>query len=66
MTSEANGIRRSADLLSHLDRFPEDLLDIRRLQRKFELSADEVARALEAWRDGAGGVVPRFEDSLAS
>lgn len=40
----------STALILHLARFPEDLRDIRRLQRRFGLSADEVARALDAWR----------------
>lgn len=58
MNTEANATRRSAELLSHLERFPEDLLDIRRLQRRFALSAGEVARTLEAWHSGADGAAP--------
>jgi hypothetical protein len=55
MTSESTVARRSAELVNHLARFPEDLRDIRRLQRRFELTAAEVATALEAWRtDGPG------------
>lgn len=50
MTTEQNGTVRSADLIQHLLRFPEDLRDIRRLQRRFALSTAEVARALEVWR----------------
>jgi hypothetical protein len=45
---------KSAAFIRHLTRFPEDLRDIRRLQRKFRLSAVESARALEAWRAGIG------------
>jgi hypothetical protein len=55
MTTEQNGALRSADLIQHLLQFPEDLRDIRRLQRRFGLSAAEVARALEAWRSHDGG-----------
>jgi hypothetical protein len=58
MNTEGNAMRRSAELLSHLERFPEDLRDIRRLQRRFALSAGEVARTLEAWHSGAGGRQP--------
>ena len=56
MTTDTTEMRRSSDLLSHLNRFPEDLRDIRRLQRRFGLSSAEVAAALDAWRtaDGAG------------
>lgn len=56
MTTEENRAPRSAELIQHLDRFPEDLRDIRRLQRRFGLSAPEVARALEAWRTEPNGV----------
>jgi hypothetical protein len=55
MTTEQNGTVRSADLIQHLLRFPEDLRDIRRLQRRFGLTAAEVARALETWRTYDGG-----------
>lgn len=58
MNTEVNAMRRSAELLSHLERFPEDLLDIRRLQRRFALSAGEVARTLEAWHSEADGGQP--------
>lgn len=54
MIVESALTRRSADFLSHLHRFPEDLCDIRRLQRRFGLSSQEVAAALDAWRAGAG------------
>ena len=50
MTSESTVARRSAALVSHLDRFPEDLRDIRRLQRQFAMTTVEVAAALDAWR----------------
>ncbi|MBY0279175.1 hypothetical protein K2Z84_27900 [Candidatus Binatia bacterium] len=50
MITESTLMRRSADFVSHLDRFPEDLRDIRRLQRRFRLSAEEVAAALDTWR----------------
>lgn len=55
MTTEQNGTVRAADLIQHLLRFPEDLRDIRRLQRRFGLSSAEVARALEAWRTHDAG-----------
>jgi hypothetical protein len=55
MTTEQTGTARSAELLQHLLRFPEDLRDIRRLQRRFGLSSAEVSRALEAWRTHDGG-----------
>ena len=51
MTSQSTVARRSAALVSHLERFPEDLCDIRRLQRQFALTTVEVAAALDAWRD---------------
>ncbi|MFN8602432.1 MAG: hypothetical protein U0842_18385 [Candidatus Binatia bacterium] len=50
MSSESTVVRRSAALVSHLERFPEDLRDIRRLQRQFALTTVEVAAALDAWR----------------
>jgi hypothetical protein len=50
MTGESTLARRSAALVSHLERFPEDLRDIRRLQRRFSLTTVEVAAALDAWR----------------
>ncbi|MEW6272566.1 MAG: hypothetical protein AB1689_25080 [Thermodesulfobacteriota bacterium] len=43
------------DLVEHLRRFPEDLRDIRRLQRRFGLSAAEAARALEVWTEQGRG-----------
>jgi len=46
-TNESSSPNRSA-LIRHLARFPEDLRDIRRLQRRFRLTAIDVARALEA------------------
>ena len=45
MTSESTVARRSAELVHHLERFPEDLCDIRRLQRQFALTTTEVASA---------------------
>ncbi|MEW6268456.1 MAG: hypothetical protein AB1689_04060 [Thermodesulfobacteriota bacterium] len=50
MTASAERATNSLALVHHLVRFPEDLRDIRRLQRRFRLSADEAARALEDWR----------------
>jgi len=50
MTASAERATNSRALIHHLDRFPEDLRDIRRLQRRFRLSVAEVARALEDWR----------------
>jgi hypothetical protein len=49
MTASAERATNSVALIHHLARFPEDLRDIRRLQRRFRLSAAEVARALEDW-----------------
>ncbi len=48
MTSESASTRSEA-LAHHLARFPEDLRDIRRLQRRFDLDAAQVARAIESW-----------------
>lgn len=48
MTSESASIRSEA-LAHHLARFPEDLRDIRRLQRRFDLDATQAARAIESW-----------------
>ncbi|HEY8517576.1 MAG TPA: hypothetical protein VIS07_18855 [Candidatus Binatia bacterium] len=48
MTIRDRSAGRPKDLVEHLRRYPEDLKDIRRLQRRFDLSADEAARALEA------------------
>jgi hypothetical protein len=50
MTTEQDRTPRSADFIQHLQRFPEDLRDIRRLQRHFGLTAPEAARALELWQ----------------
>jgi len=55
MTSQHAGGPRAADLIHHLTRFPEDLRDIRRLQRRYGLSAPEVARALETLGVAEGG-----------
>lgn len=55
MTTEQNPTPRSAEFIRHLLQFPEDLRDIRRLQRRFGLSSAEVARALEAWRSQESG-----------
>ena len=55
MTTEHDTLPRTAGLIQHLLRFPEDLRDIRRLQRRFGLSTAEVARALEAWRAEESG-----------
>jgi len=38
--------KASADLLQHLIRYPEDLLDIRRLQRSFGVPSQRVAQVL--------------------
>lgn len=64
MTTEVGDARKSAEFLSHLTRFPEDLRDIRRLQRKFGLSAAEVAIALDAWR-AADGNAQRLKELLS-
>lgn len=45
MTSEPPSSGSSA-LLDHLLRFPEDLRDIRRLRRRFRLSALDLSRVL--------------------
>jgi hypothetical protein len=55
MTTEQNASPRAVDLIQHLTRFPEDLRDIRRLQRRFGLSSAEAARALEVWRAQESG-----------
>lgn len=49
MTTEQKATPRTRDFIQHLERFPEDLRDIRRLQRRFGLSSNEAARALETW-----------------
>jgi hypothetical protein len=49
MTTEENKHAGDSALVQHLLRFPEDLRDIRRLQRRFRLSSREVARALDEW-----------------
>lgn len=43
---------RRAALVAHLGRHPEDLRDIRRLQRRFGLSAAEADSAIEDWHRG--------------
>lgn len=65
MMTEATLTRRSADFVSHLERFPEDLCDIRRLQRTFRLSAEEVASALDAWRGNAGNTSRQLKEQLS-
>jgi hypothetical protein len=52
MTTSKDSSTRSLAFIEHLVRFPEDLRDIRRLQRQFRLTAAEAARALEAWHRG--------------
>ena len=47
MTTNESSPNRSA-LIQHLVRFPEDLRDIRRLQRRFRVTAMEAARAIDA------------------
>jgi hypothetical protein len=64
MSTDPTTLPRSAELLRHLTRFPEDLRDIRRLQRRFGLSAAEVAVALDAWRAQESNV-RRLKDSLS-
>jgi hypothetical protein len=49
MTSKVRGTAQSLAFIRHLDRFPEDLRDIRRLQRRFRLSAHEASLALDSW-----------------
>ncbi len=49
MTIEQEPTPQCADFIQHLRRFPEDLRDIRRLQRRFGLSGSEAARALDLW-----------------
>ena len=50
MTAEENRSSKSLALIEHLARFPEDLRDIRRLQRRYALTTAEVALALESLR----------------
>jgi hypothetical protein len=50
MTEQQSRSTKSMALIEHLARFPEDLRDIRRLQRRYALSAAEVALALESLR----------------
>jgi hypothetical protein len=52
MVSETSDSVRSEAFIRHLARYPEDLCDIRRLQRLFRLSAPDVSRALNQWLDG--------------
>ena len=63
-TNESSSPNRSA-LIQHLVRFPEDLRDIRRLQRRFRLTAMEAARALDAafdtMREASAGQKPAVE-----
>lgn len=59
-TNESSSPNRSA-LIRHLVRFPEDLRDIRRLQRRFRLTAIDVARALEAWTERTPSQSPPLE-----
>ncbi len=47
---ESNARSGSLALANHLMQFPEDLRDIRRLQKRFRTSPAEAARALERWR----------------
>tara|TARA_B110000211_G_C13545962_1_gene321467 strand:- start:317 stop:478 length:162 start_codon:yes stop_codon:yes gene_type:complete len=37
----------SEELLQHLERYPEDILDIRRLQKNFKVDPEAVAHILE-------------------
>ncbi|MDG1958721.1 MAG: hypothetical protein P8K07_09300 [Candidatus Binatia bacterium] len=46
MDQEQRDEKASADLLQHLIRYPEDLLDIRRLQRSFGVPSQRVAQVL--------------------
>lgn len=50
MTEDTSSSTKSVALIEHLDRFPEDLRDMRRLQKRFKLTAAEAALALECWR----------------
>jgi hypothetical protein len=50
MREENSFTTESVAFIEHLVRFPEDLRDIRRLQRRFGLSVAEVAVALDCWR----------------
>jgi len=58
MTAEQNRSSKSMALIEHLARFPEDLRDIRRLQRRYALTAAEVALALESLRRVADSLEP--------
>lgn len=58
MTAEQNRSSKSMALIEHLVRFPEDLRDIRRLQRRYGLTAVEVALALESLRRVADSLEP--------
>ena len=53
MTAETTSPAKLLPFIRHLDRFPEDLRDIRRLQRTFRLSAREASRALDSWGEAA-------------
>jgi hypothetical protein len=50
MTTEPNRSTKSVAFIEHLARFPEDLRDIRRLQRRYALTVAEAALALDGWR----------------
>jgi hypothetical protein len=58
MTTAENSSRKSDALIEHLARFPEDLRDIRRLQRRYGMTAEEVALALEGWHRVWEGLEP--------
>ena len=58
MTEQQSRSTKSMALIEHLARFPEDLRDIRRLQRRYALSAAEVALALESLRRAIDGQEP--------
>ena len=51
MTTSTRARPESLAFIRHLDRFPADLRDIRRLQRKFRLTVPEAARALSFWEE---------------
>ena len=61
MTEDNSSSTKSVALIEHLDRFPEDLRDMRRLQKRFKLTAAEAALALECWRRREEGALrPAF------
>jgi hypothetical protein len=49
MTTAQNPSRKTDALMEHLARFPEDLRDIRRLQRRYAMTTEEVSVALEGF-----------------